>query len=224
MGIGFVCTRTKEQEQILLRWIGCQRLIYNAKVHEDRYFRRFAQRIVGTAGEPIPVDQQYSPFITERMAFLRGVPSQILRNGAVKFRQAYTRFFQKLGGRPKIKKKTGRQAVWLTSELFEFISQVEAVTGETQAYHLHVGTDKFPVGIIPDVAHRPRIVRRNAPSAHSSPRTIGQPKPNLSANAADTRITRTTMPPWLLRSAVSQHSFPELRSRRRINGRGFFDS
>ncbi len=27
-----------KQEQILLRWIGCQRLIYNAKVQEDRYF------------------------------------------------------------------------------------------------------------------------------------------------------------------------------------------
>ncbi len=33
-----------EQEQILLPWIGCPRLIYNAKVQEDRYFHRFAQR------------------------------------------------------------------------------------------------------------------------------------------------------------------------------------
>ena len=53
-----------EQQQILLRWIGCQRLIYNAKVQKDGYFRRFAQRLVGTAGELIPVDQPYSRFIT----------------------------------------------------------------------------------------------------------------------------------------------------------------
>ena len=113
-----------EQEQILLQWIGCQRLIYNAKVQEDRYFRRFAQRMVGTAGEKIPVDQEYSRFITEKTAFLKRVSSQILRNGAVKFKQAYSRFFQKLGGRPKIKKKNGRQAVWITDELFQFIPPI----------------------------------------------------------------------------------------------------
>ena len=106
-----------EQQQILLRWIGCQRLIYNAKVQEDRYFRRFARRMVGTAGERIPVDQEYSRFITEKTAFLKLVPSQILRNGAVKFRQAYSRFFQKLGGRPKVKKKSGRQSVCVYYEL-----------------------------------------------------------------------------------------------------------
>ena len=106
-----------EQEQILLQWIGCQRLIYNAKVQEDRYFRRFSQRMVGTAGEEIPVDQQYSQFITERTAFLRQVPSQILRNGATTFANAYTRFFKKLGGRPKLHKKSGRQAVWIAQEL-----------------------------------------------------------------------------------------------------------
>ena len=147
-----------EQQQILLRWIGCQRLIYNAKVQEDRYYRRFQRRMVGMVGEDIPLDQQYSRFITDQTVFLKQVPSQILRNGAVKFRQAYQRFFQKLGGRPKLKKKSGRQAVWLTSELFTFISQGDEATGATKAYQLHVGTDKFPVGIIPYIAHRPHAV------------------------------------------------------------------
>ncbi len=45
-----------EQEQIVLRWIGCQRLTYHAKVQEDRYVCRFAQPMVGTAGEPVPAD------------------------------------------------------------------------------------------------------------------------------------------------------------------------
>ncbi len=143
-----------EQEQILLQWIGCQRLIYNAKVQEDRYFRRFARHMVGTAGMPIPVDQEYSRFITERTAFLRTVPSQILRNGAAKFKQAYQRFFKKLGGRPHIKKKSGRQAVWITRELFAFLPSADDNTGEGSAYALRVGTDKFPVGIIPYRAHR----------------------------------------------------------------------
>ena len=147
-----------EQQQILLQWIGCQRLIYNAKVQEDRYFRRFAQRMVGTVGERIPVDQEYSRFITEKTAFLKRVPSQILRNGAVKFRQSYARFFQKLGGRPKIKKKSGRQSVWLTKELFTFTPQIDPQTGDLRSYQLTLGTDKFPVGTISYVAHRSHAV------------------------------------------------------------------
>jgi putative transposase len=157
-GYRFRLYPNKEQQQILLRWIGCQRLIYNAKVPEDRYFRRFARRMVGTAGMAIPVDQQYSQFITERTAFLREVPSQVLRNGAVKFRQAYARFFQKLGGRPKLTKKSGRQTVWVTSELFRFIPLTDELRGDVKGYQLYVGTDKFPVGIIPYVAHRSHAI------------------------------------------------------------------
>ncbi len=157
-GYKFRLYPNKAQAQILLRWIGCQRLIYNAKVLEDRYYRRFQRRMVGTAGMAVPVDQQYSRFISDNTAFLKEVPSQILRNGAVKFRQAYSRFFQKLGGRPKIKKKSGRQAMWLTSELFAFIPRVHEATDEVTGYQLHVGTDKFPVGVIPYVAHRTHAV------------------------------------------------------------------
>ena len=56
-GYKFRLYPNSEQEQTLFQWIGCQRLIYNAKVQEDRYFRRLARRMVGTAGERIPVDQ-----------------------------------------------------------------------------------------------------------------------------------------------------------------------
>ena len=153
-GYRFRLSPSPEQAQILRRWIGCQRLIYNAKVQEDRDYRRFQQRMVGTAGMEIPVDQQYSRFISDTTAFLKAVPSQILRHGAVKFRQAYSRFFQKLGGRPKLKKKSGRQAVWLTDELFEFVPQSDGVRGAEAGYQLEVGTKKFPVGVIAYVAHR----------------------------------------------------------------------
>ena len=40
-GVKFRCYPTPEQEKILSEWIGCQRVIYNAKVAEDRYFRTF---------------------------------------------------------------------------------------------------------------------------------------------------------------------------------------
>lgn len=148
----------KEQQQILWQWIGYPRLIYNAKVQEDRYYRRFQQRMIGTVGEEIPLDQAYSRFITDRTAFLRPVPSQILRNGAVKFRYADSRFFRWLGGRPQIKKKTGRQAVWITQELFAFIPPIDEGNGEIRAYQLPLDTAEAPVGIIPYVAYRPRAV------------------------------------------------------------------
>ncbi len=45
-----------KQPPVLLRWIGCQRLIYNAKVQEDRFFHRFFRRMGGTAGADIPMD------------------------------------------------------------------------------------------------------------------------------------------------------------------------
>jgi putative transposase len=148
----------REQEQILLQWIGCQRLIYNAKVQEDRYFRRFHRRMVGLAGAQPPVVQQYRQFITDRSAFLRKVPSQVLRNGVVRWRQAYQRFLPETGRGPKLKTKAGRQSVWLTAELFRFIPRIQEATGAVTGYHLWVGTDKCPVGIIPYVAHRRHAV------------------------------------------------------------------
>lgn len=134
-GYRFRCYPTKAQEQILLQWIGCQRFIYNCKVSEDRYFRGYAKKFCSY--EYAPVDQQYGHFIGPETPWLQTVPCQILRNGVVRWRQAYQRFFRKIGKPPKIHKAHGRQSVWLTSELFSFVDGVFAV-----------GTKKYPVGII----------------------------------------------------------------------------
>ena len=140
---------TPEQQQILLRWIGCQRFIYNAKVGEDRYFRRFSRKSPALCGVPIPRDQQYAHFITEQTAFLREVPAVLLRNGAYRWRQAYQRFFSgACQGRPKIKSRKGRQSVLLTRELFELSPHEDGI-------RLAVGSKKFPLGEIPVRAHRP---------------------------------------------------------------------
>jgi len=154
IGNRFRCYPTPVQEQILLRWIGCQRYIYNAKVREDQYFRRFARKSLQHAGQYAPIDQQYSQFKTELTPWLSEVPSHILRNGAVLWKQAYNRYFSKLGGRPTTHNKHGKQSVWLTSELFKFVSAVDAETGEITGYHLHVGTKKFPIGILAFTAHK----------------------------------------------------------------------
>lgn len=154
IGNRFRCYPTPEQQQILLQWIGCQRHIYNAKVREDQYFRRFARKSLQHAGQHAPIDQQYSHFKTGLTPFLADVPSVLLRNGAVLWKQAYGRFFAGLGNRPTTHGKRGRQSVWLTSEVFEFRPVVDASTGEAAGYQLHIGTRKFPVGILAFKAHR----------------------------------------------------------------------
>ena len=153
IGFRFRCYPTAQQEQTLLRWVGCQRFIYNAKVGEDRYFRTFARKSLQHAGQFAPIDQQYSHFITESTPWLREVPSVVLRNAATRWKQAYSRYFSKLGGRPTIKKRDRSSSVWLTSELFQFVPHADAATGEI-THRLFVGTKKFPLGEICFVAHR----------------------------------------------------------------------
>jgi len=153
-GYRFRLYPTPTQAKILLQWIGCQRLIYNAKVAEDQYFRQFQQRFVATAGMPIPVDQTYHQFISEETRFLRSVPSQILRNGAVRFYSAYQRFFKQVSKRPTFKNRARRQSVWVSRELFTFEPVLNAATGAVDHYRLFLGTQKFPVGEVRYTAHR----------------------------------------------------------------------
>lgn len=154
IGNKFRCYPTPAQEQILLQWIGCQRHIYNAKVSEDQYYRHFARKSLQHAGQYAPIDQQYSQFKTELTPWLSEVPSVVLRNGAVLWKQAYSRYFSKLGGRPVIHKRHGKQSVWLTSEVFEFVPVVDTESGEIAGHQLHLGTRKFPVGMLAFKAHK----------------------------------------------------------------------
>jgi putative transposase len=104
-----------------LQWIGCQRYIYNSKVGEDRYFRRFASKSLSLTGEFAPIDQQYSPFKSELTPWLSEVPGVVLRHGAVLWKPADDRYFSKRGGRPVTHTKHGQPSVWLTSEQFKFV-------------------------------------------------------------------------------------------------------
>ena len=88
IGNQFRCYPTSAQSQILLQWIGCQRNIYNAKVREDQYFRSFARKSLAHVGQYAPIDQQYSQFKSALTPYLSEVPSVLLRNGAVLWKQA----------------------------------------------------------------------------------------------------------------------------------------
>ncbi|MCV2503929.1 MAG: transposase [Neisseriaceae bacterium] len=159
-GFCFRCYPTLPQQKLLLQWIGCQRFIYNAKVNEDRYFRTFAKKSLALTGQFAPIDQKYSHFKTELTPWLKEVPSHILRNGAFLWKQAYSRFFNQLGGRPKIKRKSGRQSVYITGELFNFIANTDENTGEV-TYQLTLGNKKFPIGVLAYVAHRPHYIPKS---------------------------------------------------------------
>ena len=119
IGNRFRCYPTLAQAQTLLQWIGCQRYVYNAKVGEDQYFRRFARKSLAHTGQFAPIDQQYSHFKTELTPWLSEVPSQILRNGAVLWKQAYSRYlfvFEALKVKnmtKKAKPKQDEQGRWL---------------------------------------------------------------------------------------------------------------
>jgi putative transposase len=80
VGNRFRCHPTKAQQQTLLRWIGCQRFIYNAKVQEDEYFRRFARKSLALAGQFAPIDQQYSHFKTELTPWPPRLPALWVRS------------------------------------------------------------------------------------------------------------------------------------------------
>jgi putative transposase len=153
---------------VLMRWIGSQRFIKNAKVREDRYHRTFQRRFPEFAGQHAPVDQAYAhligqgnpaPGAGERAeadtSWLREVPSHVLRNGAVRFYQAYQRFFKGLARRPTITLRHGEQSAWLTSELFRFEPVVDD-DGVATRYRLHIGTKKFPCGELPFVVPKGR--------------------------------------------------------------------
>lgn len=127
--------------------MGCARFIYNAKCSEDRYFRTFSRKSLSLTGEKIPVDQSYSQFKSEETAWLKGCPSQILRNSTVIWYQSYQRFFQGLSGRPVPKRKGVRDRIWLTSELF----RLEWKQGK---WKLFIGSKTKNIGYLSFHAHR----------------------------------------------------------------------
>lgn len=156
-GHRFRCYPTPDQKQTLLRWIGCQRAIYNAKVSEDRYYRTFARKSLQHTGQYAPQDQTYAQFVTDSTPWFREVPSRVLRNGATRWKRAYARYWKKLAGRPVIQRKTGPQSVWLTSEVFRFEPAIDEGSRDS-SYRLHIGIKKFPVGEIRYTAHRAHAI------------------------------------------------------------------
>ncbi len=156
-GVKFRAYPTEKQKEVLSQWIGCQRFIYNAKVSEAKYFRTFRNHSLSLTGIQSPIDQQYAQFKDKELTpFLYNVPSQILRNGATRFMGAQQRFWKGLSERPTFKRKSGRQTVWLTNELFRFVPIVKGKSKHSEITYEHklvLGTKKHALGELCFKAH-----------------------------------------------------------------------
>lgn len=140
---------------VLSQWIGCQRVVYNGKVSEEKVFAS-QRRLLLASGEidvKTPLDRCYSQFKDDALTpWLSEVPSQILRNGADRWMDAKQRQLKKLGCAPRIRNRSNFNSVLISSELFRFIDDVDADGVVTK--RLQLGTEKNPVGFLDFNAHR----------------------------------------------------------------------
>lgn len=105
-GIRYQAQPTREQAIALSQWMGCARVIWNAKCEEDRYLRLFARKHLPVGTYP-PIDKTYGQYKTELTPWLTQCPSQILRNSATIWADTYRKFLKGVCGRPRCKRRDG---------------------------------------------------------------------------------------------------------------------
>lgn len=149
-GIRYRAYPSVEQAESLSQWIGCARVIWNAKCDEDQYLRSFASKYlpIKTYAQP---DKSYGQYKTELTPWLKDCPSQILRNSATIWANTYQNFFKKRCGRPVRKNRQKGNYIWLTRELFD----LKKVNGK---WILNIGTKTKNLGTLNLKWHRkPRV-------------------------------------------------------------------
>lgn len=162
-GVCFAAYPSQDLANRLAQWIGCQRVIYNHKVREDRN-RSATFKEAGQKSKP---DRCYSHFHSQELSWLKEVPSQVLRNGSERWMEGKQRQLKGLAKAPTIRNRGNFNSVLVSSELFRFKETVNARTGEIDLA-LELGTKTAPVGVLPFKAHRPFglpkqiVIRRKA--------------------------------------------------------------
>ncbi|WP_455233381.1 RNA-guided endonuclease InsQ/TnpB family protein [Geopseudomonas aromaticivorans] len=139
-GIRLKAYPTPEQASILSQWIGCARVVWNAKCDEDLYLRTFARKYlpVGTFPE---VNKQYSHIKSAETEWLKKCPSQLLRNSAALWCDTYGNFFKGICGRPRRKSRPQGNYIWVTRELFNIVE----IDGR---WELHIGSKTNNLGVL----------------------------------------------------------------------------
>ncbi|WP_252179251.1 helix-turn-helix domain-containing protein [Endozoicomonas sp. 4G] len=100
-GIQLKANPTDQQKLVLSQWMGCARVIWNAKCDEHRYYSTYARKYC-PVGTHAPVDQKTSQFKSKELTpWLSDCPSQIIRNSAVNWYQTYHKHINGQCGKPK---------------------------------------------------------------------------------------------------------------------------
>ena len=161
MGVKTKAWPSKIQKLTLSQWMGCARVIWNAKCEENHYLTRFFRRYLPFGNYP-PIDQKFSQYKTDLTPWLSECPSQILRNSASNWYTTYRKYQKRLCGKPIRKKKSDFGSIHLTKELFSFEKCADGVT------RLFIGTKTNNIGYLSIKNHcsykHPnslRITRRN---------------------------------------------------------------
>ena len=148
LGIRLKANPTECQKQILSQWMGCARLIWNAKCDEEHYYTTFARKFF-PIGTYAPIDQTTSQFKDKTLTpWLFACPSQIIRNAAVNWYQTFKKFIKGQCGKPKRKPKTDKGSIHLTRELFKFERSAEGVM------RLLIGSKTNNIGYLSFKSHR----------------------------------------------------------------------
>lgn len=148
LGIKLRANPTQHQKLILSQWMGCARLIWNAKCEEEHYYTIFARKYY-PIGTYAPIDQKASQFKDKDLTpWLYECPSQIIRNSAVNWYQTYKKFIKGECGKPKFKPKSDKGSIHLTRELFEFIIDDNGVR------RLFIGSKTNNIGYLSFKAHK----------------------------------------------------------------------
>ena len=159
-GVRFPAYPSRFLQTVLAQWIGCQRVIYNGKVEEDGLFA--SQRRLVLMDEPgevaaTPLDQAYSQFKNDSLTpWFSEVPSQILRNGSVRWMTAKQRQLKGLAKAPVRRTRHNFNSVLITNELFRFYEWIDHSGKGPGVFHaeLELGTYRNPVGVLKFNAHR----------------------------------------------------------------------
>jgi len=149
MGVRFSAFPTDEQRLILSQWLGCARVIWNAKCDEHKYYSTYAAKYM-PVGTYAPIDQKYSQYKDKELTpWLSKCPSQILRNSAVNWYKTMQNFLKGQCGKPQRKKKHDNLSLHLTRELFEFRRDEDGVE------RLYIGTKTNNIGSLECLVHHP---------------------------------------------------------------------
>ena len=154
-GVRFRVYPTRLQQQVLKRWIGTQRYIYNRKVEELDYqlrlkaISKFSNRFEAPEVEYARWDQSFAKY-KHSAPWMTQIPSVVRRNSCSRFKAAMWKWGSGTGRKPQNKTRHSKQSVLLTAESFR-MQTVQC--NEGREVKLFLGPKSENYGVLKWIAH-----------------------------------------------------------------------